>query len=102
MPYKVIIQNESGNLLPATIYFWSNGDRIGEAYIRSGVAELTDEEVNTADHFTVESDGYYWQGTGYLFDEHTFTLVKKPPIGLYVGLALAGGFMLSKLSKFRL
>lgn len=102
MPYKVAIQNEQFEPLAGVIYFWSDGERIGEARIPAGGATLTDEEVNAADRYTVESDGYSYYGTSTMYEDNVFTLAAKPKTGLYVALALVGGFVLSKLVKFRL
>lgn len=102
MPYNVAIQSEQGRPLPGVIYFWLAGDRIGEALIPPGGITLTDEQVEIADHFTLESPGYYFIGTSYLYDENTFTLTTKPKTGVYIVLGLAGGFILSKLLKFKL
>lgn len=102
MPYKVTIKSEQGNMIPGVLYFWLDGEQIGEANIPTGQATLTDDEVESADHYTVESPGYHFYGTSVIYDDTVFTLAKKPNTALYVGLALVGGFFLSKLIKFRL
>ena len=102
MPYKVKIQNEQLEPLSGVVYFWSGGEQIGEAHIPAGGATLTDDEVNVADRYTVTADGYSYYGTSALYDDNVFTLAVKPKTGLYVALALVGGFVLSKLVKFKL
>jgi hypothetical protein len=102
MPYNIKIQNEQGQPLAGVVYFWKDGDRIGEALISAAGATLTDEEVNAADRYTVESPGYSYYGTSTMYDDNVFTLAQRPKMGLYVGLAMVGGFVLSKLIKFRL
>ncbi len=102
MPYKVIIKSEQGEPLAGVIYFWLGGDQIGEAHISAAGATLTDDEVQGADHFTVESPGYSFYGTSYLYDDNVFTLAQKPKTAMYVVLGLVGGFMIAKLLKFKL
>lgn len=102
MPYKVTIKSEQGELLPGVIYFWLDGEQIGEANIPTGTATLTDDEVQGADHFTVESPGYSFYGTSYLYDDNVFTLAQKSKTAVYVVLGLVGGFLISKLLKFKL
>jgi hypothetical protein len=102
MPYKVIIQNEQGEPLAGVVYFWLDGDRLGEAIIPAGGTTLTDEQVEIADRFTVTADGYHFYGTSNLYDDNIFTLARKVNTGLYVAVALVGGFILSKLVKFKL
>lgn len=102
MPYKVTIRNEQGEPLAGVVYFFLDGDLIGEAIIPAGGATLTAEQVEIADRYTVESPGYYFHGTSNLYDENIFTLARKPKTALYVGLAVVGGFLLSKLVKFKL
>jgi hypothetical protein len=102
MPYKVKIQSEQLAPLAGVMYFFLNGDRIGEALIPAGGTTLTDEQVEIADRYTVTADGYAWYGTSNLYDDNVFTLAKSPKTGLYVAIALVGGFVLSKLAKFKL
>jgi len=102
MPYRVTIQSEQGQPLAGTVYFWLNGEQIGEAGISAGGSTLTNEEVEQADRYTIESPGYSYYGTSTLYDDNMFTLAKKTSAGVYVVLAAVGGFVLSKLLKFKI
>jgi len=103
MPYNIKIQNEQGEPLAGVLYFWLNGEQIGEAGISVGGSTLSDEEVEQADHYTVESPGYYFLGISSLYNDTVFTLTQKPRSALVVVLAAAAaGFVLSKIIKFKL
>lgn len=102
MPYNIIIQNEQGEPLRGTVHFFLEGVEIGEAGISPGGSTISDEEVEGADHYRIDADGYNWYGTSNLYDTSTFTLTKKPQTGLYIAVALVAGFAFSKLVKFKL
>jgi hypothetical protein len=103
MPYNVKIQSEQGKPLAGVVYFWLNGEQIGEAGISAGGSTLSDEEVEQADHYTVESPGYYFLGISSLYNDTVFTLTQKPHSALVAVLAAAvAGFVLSKFVKFKI
>jgi len=102
MPYRVTIKSEQGQPLAGTMYFWLNGEEIGQAGISAGGSTLSDQEVEQADHYTVEAPGYSFYGTSVLYENNVFTLAQKPKTAMYVVLGLAGGFLLAKLLNFKL
>lgn len=96
MPYNVHIQSDKGEPLKGTLYLYADGVEIGQAGISLQGSELTDEDIAGADFFRALAPGYNHSGTSYLYDDTVFTLSKKPPIGLYVGIGIAAGYWLFK------
>jgi len=103
MPYNVRIQNEQGQPLPGTVYFYdAAGDAIGEATVAPAGSDLSADIVERSAHFWVVSPGYSRYGTSTIYEDgNTFTLIRSVPTITYLGLGAVGVLVLVKLFKVR-